>query len=36
AQGARGLARGQIFSADGRLVASAAQEGMMRLVEDKK
>ncbi|MBS0514816.1 MAG: acyl-CoA thioesterase II [Proteobacteria bacterium] len=31
AQGARGLARGQIFSADGRLVASTAQEGMMRL-----
>jgi len=35
AQGARGLARGQIFSADGRLVASTAQEGMMRLAEGK-
>ncbi|MFT3792782.1 MAG: acyl-CoA thioesterase II [Rudaea sp.] len=31
AQGARGLARGQVFSADGRLVASTAQEGMIRL-----
>jgi len=31
AQGARGLARGQIFSLDGRLVASTIQEGMMRL-----
>lgn len=28
--GARGFARGQIFSQDGRLVASVAQEGMMR------
>jgi len=28
---ARGLARGRIFSADGRLVASTAQEGLMRL-----
>ena len=27
---ARGLTRGQIFSADGRLVASVAQEGLMR------
>ncbi len=27
---ARGLARGQIFSRDGRLVASVAQEGMLR------
>jgi acyl-CoA thioesterase-2 len=35
AQGARGLARGQVFSADGRLVASTAQEGMIRLVGDK-
>jgi len=35
AQGARGLARGQIFSADGRLVASTAQEGMIRLIENK-
>jgi acyl-CoA thioesterase II len=28
--GARGLTRGQIFAADGRLVASVAQEGLMR------
>ncbi len=31
AQGARGLARGQIFSRDGRLVASTTQEGLIRL-----
>ncbi|GLQ92083.1 acyl-CoA thioesterase II [Dyella acidisoli] len=31
AQGARGLARGQIFSRDGQLVASTAQEGLIRL-----
>jgi len=31
AQGSRGLARGQIFSRDGRLVASTAQEGMIRV-----
>jgi acyl-CoA thioesterase-2 len=31
AQGGRGLARGQIFSRDGRLVASTAQEGLIRL-----
>jgi acyl-CoA thioesterase-2 len=30
AQGARGLARGQIFDRRGRLVASVAQEGLMR------
>ncbi|MGH8123235.1 MAG: acyl-CoA thioesterase II [Rudaea sp.] len=35
AQGARGLARGQIFSADGRLVASTVQEGMMRVLDNK-
>jgi acyl-CoA thioesterase II len=35
AQGARGLARGMIFSADGRLVASTVQEGMMRVLEEK-
>ncbi len=35
AQGARGLARGMIFSADGRVVASTAQEGMMRVLEEK-
>jgi len=34
AQGSRGLARGQIFSRDGRLVASTAQEGMIRVVGD--
>jgi acyl-CoA thioesterase-2 len=34
AQGARGLARGQIFSLDGRLVASTAQEGMVRLLPE--
>jgi acyl-CoA thioesterase-2 len=31
AQGGRGLARGQIFSRDGRLVASSAQEGLIRI-----
>ena len=31
AQGARGLARGMIFSADGTLVASTAQEGLIRV-----
>ncbi|MDE1894687.1 MAG: acyl-CoA thioesterase II [Pseudomonadota bacterium] len=31
AQGGRGLARGQIFSRDGRLVASTAQEGLIRV-----
>jgi acyl-CoA thioesterase II len=30
AVGARGLVRGRVFSADGRLVASTAQEGLMR------
>jgi acyl-CoA thioesterase-2 len=30
AQGARGLSRGQIFDRGGRLVASVAQEGLMR------
>ncbi len=30
--GARGYARGNIFSRDGRLVASAVQEGLMRVV----
>lgn len=34
AQGARGFARGQIFSRDGRLVASTAQEGLIRLRAD--
>jgi acyl-CoA thioesterase-2 len=31
ASGARGFARGSIFSQDGRLVASVAQEGLMRV-----
>ena len=31
AQGARGLARGMIFSKDGQLVASTAQEGLIRV-----
>jgi acyl-CoA thioesterase II len=33
--GARGFARGSIFAADGRLVASVAQEGLLRLRRDK-
>ena len=36
AQGARGLARGQIFDRDGRLVASTAQEGLIRVVDADK
>ncbi len=32
AQGARGLARGQVFDRGGRLVASTAQEGMIRVL----
>lgn len=32
ASGARGFARGQFFTADGTLVASAAQEGLLRLL----
>ncbi len=34
AQGSRGLARGQIYSRDGRLVASTAQEGLIRVSPD--
>jgi acyl-CoA thioesterase-2 len=34
AQNARGLARGMIFSRDGRLVASTAQEGLVRVRDD--
>ncbi|MDA3913866.1 acyl-CoA thioesterase II [Oleiagrimonas sp.] len=34
AQGARGLARGMIFSRDGQLVASTAQEGLVRLRDE--
>jgi acyl-CoA thioesterase-2 len=33
ASGARGLCRGSIFTRDGRLVASTAQEGMLRVKE---
>ncbi len=36
AQGGRGLARGQIFDRQGRLVASTAQEGLIRVVEDTR
>jgi acyl-CoA thioesterase II len=34
AQGSRGLARGLVYSRDGRLVASTAQEGLIRVVDD--
>jgi acyl-CoA thioesterase-2 len=34
--GSRGFARGQIYSQDGRLVASTAQEGLVRVVEQAK
>ncbi|MEO8804260.1 MAG: acyl-CoA thioesterase II [Rudaea sp.] len=34
AQGARGLTRGMIFTRDGRLVASTAQEGLLRLLPE--
>ncbi|WP_028918173.1 acyl-CoA thioesterase II [Pseudoxanthomonas sp. J35] len=34
-QGSRGLARGQIFDRQGRLVASTAQEGLIRVVPDR-
>ncbi|TZF88501.1 acyl-CoA thioesterase [Cognatilysobacter lacus] len=34
AQGARGLARGMIYDREGRLVASTAQEGMIRVLND--
>ncbi|WP_338866367.1 acyl-CoA thioesterase II [Myxococcus stipitatus] len=33
---ARGLARGSIYSRDGRLVASVAQEGLLRILKDGK
>ena len=35
ASGGRGLARGSLFSRDGRLVASVMQEGLLRLRADK-
>jgi acyl-CoA thioesterase-2 len=31
ATGARGLARGEIFARDGRLIATTAQEGLIRV-----
>ncbi|MBV9432535.1 MAG: acyl-CoA thioesterase II [Hyphomicrobiales bacterium] len=34
--GARGFSRGSIFSRDGRLVASVAQEGLIRLRRERK
>ena len=34
AQGARGLTRGMIYARDGRLVASTAQEGLIRLMPE--
>ncbi|TYT25463.1 acyl-CoA thioesterase II [Luteimonas viscosa] len=36
AQGSRGLARGQVFSREGRLVASTAQEGLIRVVDQAR
>jgi acyl-CoA thioesterase-2 len=33
ASGSRGFARGSVFTRDGRLVGSTAQEGLMRLIE---
>lgn len=35
-QGARGLARGMFYSADGRLVASTAQEGLIRIIDGER
>jgi len=34
AQGSRGLARGQVYDRDGRLVASTAQEGLIRVLPE--
>lgn len=34
--GARGLARGQFFKEDGTLVASTTQEGLLRVVDEKR
>ncbi len=36
ASGARGLSRGQIFTQDGALVASTAQEGLIRVVDQPR
>jgi len=32
ASGARGFSRGEVYSLDGRLVASTSQEGMLRVI----
>ena len=34
AQGARGLSRGMIYTRDGKLVASTAQEGLIRVLPE--
>jgi len=34
AQGGRGLARGMVYDRHGKLVASTAQEGLIRVVAD--
>ena len=36
ASGARGLPTGRLFTREGRLVASVAQEGLMRPVEERR
>lgn len=36
ASGARGFARGQLFTEDGQLVASTAQEGLMRVLDEAR
>ncbi|MDH3266423.1 MAG: thioesterase family protein, partial [Gammaproteobacteria bacterium] len=36
AAGARGYARGQLFTQDGKLVASTAQEGLVRVVAEAR
>ncbi len=36
ASGARGYSRGQFFTADGRLVASSAQEGLVRVMDESR
>ena len=36
ASGARGFARASVYSRDGRLVASTAQEGLLRVVENER
>ncbi|MDH3752091.1 MAG: hypothetical protein OEU40_16025, partial [Gammaproteobacteria bacterium] len=36
ASGARGFARGQLFTEDGKLVASTAQEGLVRVIEKER